>query len=246
MSKIVLTNVRAFANAADLTAVTNKVSIDPKVEAVKVTNYASAGWDELLGGLAETDIVAAGFWESGADASFADPALAAALGLLGPWSVAPAGAADGALAYLTNALTATYKPIQGDVGSAAGFEAAAKGSTKLARGVVAHPPGTARTATGVGTAFQIGALSASQSLYVNLHVLSVSGTATPTITVRVESDNAVGFPSAVTVGTFTAATAIGGQHMRIAGPLTDDWYRAAWTISGTTPSFLFVVTLGRA
>lgn len=245
MSKKVLTNVRTFAGATDLTAVTNKVEIDPKVAAVNVTNYASEGWTELLGGLAETDIVAAGFWESGADASFVDPATFAALGAVGPWSFAPDGATDGALAYLTNALTAKYQPIKGNVGDAAGFEATAKGSTKLARGVVAHPPGTARTATGVGSSFQIGALAANQSLYVNLHVLSVSGT-TPSLTVRIESDNATGFPSAVTVGTFTAATAIGGQHMKISGPTTDDWFRAAWTVSGTTPSFLFVVTLGRA
>lgn len=245
MSKMVLTNCRAFAGAVDLTGVTNKVEIDPKVTPVNVTNFGSGGWTELLGGLAETDIVAAGFWESGADNSFVDPGSFAGLGAVGPWSVAPAGAADGALAYLTNALEASYKPIQGGVGDAAGFEAMAKGSTKLARGVVAHPPGTARTASGTGSSFQIGALSASQSLYVNLHVLSVSGT-TPSLTVRIESDNATGFPSATTVGTFTAATAVGGQHMRIAGAVTDDWYRAAWTVSGTTPSFLFVVTLGRA
>lgn len=246
MSKMCLTNVRAFAGACDLTAVTNRVEIDPKIAAEDVTNYASAGWVELLGGLAESDIVAAGFWESGADASFVDPSSFAGLGVVAPWSIAPAGAADGALAYLTNALEAKYEPIKGKVGDAAGFEASAKGCTKVARGLVAHPPGTARTATGTGTALQIGALSASQSLYVNLHVLSVSGTATPTITVRIESDNAVGFPSPATVGTFTAATAIGGQHMRVAGAVTDDWYRAAFTISGTTPSFLFLVTFGRA
>lgn len=245
MSKMVLTNCRAFAGAVDLTGVTNKVEIDAKVAPVNVTNFGSEGWTELLGGLAETDVVAAGFWESGSDNSFVDPGSFAGLGAVGPWSVAPAGAADGALAYLTNALEASYKPIQGGVGDAAGFEASAKGSTKLARGVVGHPPGTARTASGTGSSFQIGALSASQSLYVNLHVLSVSGT-TPSLTVRIESDNATGFPSATTVGTFTAATAVGGQHMRIAGAVTDDWFRAAWTISGTSPSFLFVVTLGRA
>lgn len=245
MAKIVLFNVRAFAGATDLTAVTNKVEVDPKVEAVPVTNYGSAGWVELLGGLAETDIMAAGFWESGADASFVDPAMFAALGAVGPWSVAPDGAADGALAYLTNALTAEYKPIQGGVGDAAGFEAMAKGSTKLARGVIAHPPGTARTATGVGASNSIGALSASQSLYVNLHVLSVSGT-TPSITVRIESDDNSGFTSPVTVTTFAAATAIGGQHLKVTGPTADSFFRAAWTVSGTTPSFLFLVTLGRA
>lgn len=245
MPKLVLTNVRAFAGATDLTALTNKVEIDPKVEAVKVTNYASAGWDELLGGLAESDIMCAGFYESGADVSFVDPAMFAGLGAVGPWSIAPNGAADGALAYLVKALEANYKALQGNVGDAAGFEATAKGSGKVARGVIAHPPGTPRTTTGTGTANQIGALSASQNLFANLHILSVTGT-TPSITVRIESDNAIGFPSPATVGTFTAATALGGQTMQIAGPLTDDWFRAAWTISGTTPSFLFLVTIGRA
>jgi hypothetical protein len=245
MSKMVLTNCRAFAGAADLTANTNKVEINSQVEAVKVTNYASGGWDEFLGGLADADIALVGFFESGADVSFADPGLFAGLGVSAPFSVAPAGAADQALAYLTNAIEFQYKPLQGGVGDAAGFEASAKSITKLARGVIGHPPGTARTASGTGTSNQIGALSASQSLYVNLHVLSVSGT-TPSLTVRVESDNATGFPSPVTVGTFSAATAVGGQHMRIAGPITDDWFRVGWTISGTTPSFLFVVTFGRA
>lgn len=246
MSKTVLTNVRLFANAVDLTATTNRVELSSDVEDVDVTNYASAGWGERLGGLASAEITAAGFFESGVDTSFTDPGLQAGHGLLGPWSVMPVGAADQALAYLTNALESKYEPLQGKVGDAAGFKATAKGSGKLARGVVGHPPGTARTTNGTGTANQIGALSASQSLYVNLHVLSVSGTATPTLTVRIEADNAVGFPSPVTVGTFTAATAIGGQTLKIAGPQTDDWYRVGWTITGTTPSFLFLVTLGRA
>jgi hypothetical protein len=248
MGKMVLTNVRAFAGAVDLTGVSNKAEITPTIATVDVTNYGGVGWRELLGGLAETDIMVGGFEESGAVApagTFEDPELFAQLGAVGPWSFCPAGAADGALAYLTSALEASYKPIQGSVGDAAGFEASGKGTSKLARGVVAHPPGTARTATGTGTAFQIGALTASQALYVNLHVLSVAGT-TPSLTARVESDNAAGFPSPVTVGTFSAAATVGGQTMRIAGPVTDDWFRVAWTISGTTPSFLFLVTLGRA
>lgn len=245
MGKLVLTNVRTFAGATDLTGVTNKAEVAMKCDGVDVTNFGSAGWNEFLAGLAEVDIAVAGFWESGADVSFVDPAMFAGLGAVGPWTFAPAGAADGAVAYVTNALEANYRPIQGKIGDAAGFEADAKGTTKLARGVIAHPPGTARTASGTGTAVQVGAISAAQSLYVNLHVYSVSGT-TPSLTVRVESDNAVGFPSPITVGTFTAATALGGQHMRIAGPITDDWFRAAWTISGTTPSFLFVVSFGRA
>lgn len=244
--KRVLTNVRAFAGACDLTTVTNKVEVDADIAAERTTNYGSQGYEEVIGGLAETEISAIGYHESGGDITFVDPAMFAALGAVGPWSIGVDGLADGALTWLTNALTAKYDPIKGKVGDVVGFEATAKGSTKLVRGAVAHPPGTARIAAGTGVPVQVGAVSASQALYVNLHVLSVAGTAAPTLTARVESDNAVGFPSPITVGTFAAATALGGQHLKIPGPITDDWFRAAWTITGTTPSFLFLITLGRA
>ncbi len=111
------------------------------------------------------------------------------------------------------------------------------------RGQVLHPPGTARTVTGSGLARQLGALSATRALYVGLHVLSAAGT-TPSVTVVVESDDAVGMASPTTRATFTAATAAGGQTVQIPGPVTDDWWRVRWTISGTTPSFLFVAAAG--
>jgi hypothetical protein len=113
------------------------------------------------------------------------------------------------------------------------------------RGVCAHPPGTARTATGNGTGVQIvGGVPAGQYLYAAIHVLSVSGTSTPTLTVKIQSDNGSGFPSATDIATFTAATARTGEVVRAAGAITDDWFRVSYTISGTTPSFLFLVTLG--
>lgn len=249
MAKTVLLNARTFAGAVDLTGLSNKTTIDPQIDAVDVTTFGSGGWKEVLAGLAETEVMVGGFWESGAVAAaqtWQDPEVFANLGAVGPWTVAPVGAADQALAWVTSALKASYK-LGGTVGDAAPFEASGKGSSRLARGVIAHPPGTPRTASGSGTANQLGALSASQALYVNLHVLSIADAAA-TLTVRVESDNASGFPSPVTVGTFTAVTAaLGGQTMRIAGPITDDWFRVAWTISGgVTPSYLFVVSFGRA
>ena len=115
----------------------------------------------------------------------------------------------------------------------------------VVRGTSLHPPGTARTATGNGTAVQVGAVASGRQMYAALHVLSVSGTATPTLTVKVQSDT-VGFGSATDQITFTAATAVGGQISRVAGPITDDYWRASWTISGTNPSFLFVVVVGTA
>lgn len=244
MAKFVLTGVRTFANAADLTSNSNKVEITADVEDKDVTNYGSAGWKELLGGLASSQISAEGQWEA-LDPSKVDDASWSQLGGVGPWTVGPVGAAVGDLAYFTNALQSSYQ-LGGQVGDVAPWTGKASGSWPMVRGQIAHPPGTARTSTGVGTGVNLGAVAAGKRLYASLHVLSVAGT-TPSITARVESDDAIGFPSATTQLTFTAATAVGGQILRTTGTaITDSWFRIAWTISGTTPSFLFTTALGVA
>ena len=73
-----------------------------------------------------------------------------------------------------------------------------------------------------------------------------TGTSTPTITVEIESDSQEDFAGTPeTRLSFDAATARGGQILRTDGTAhADTWYRPTWTVSGTSPSFLFVVALG--
>lgn len=241
MSRFILTNVRLFAVGADLTGNSNKAEISAEMEDKDVTNYRSAGWKEVLGGLGSAEIAAEGQWEAG-DAGKVDDASFAQLGGVGPWTIGPDGAAVGDLAYVVNALRSDYK-LGDAVGEVAPWSGTAKSTWPVARGQVAHPPGTVETATGTGTALNLGAVTAGKRLYAALHVLSVSGT-TPSITVRVESDDTSGFLTPTTRLTFGAATAIGGQILRTDGTaITDSWWRVAWTITGTTPSFLFVSAL---
>lgn len=245
MGKLILLDARLFVGGADLSGSSNQIEVEASVEDKETTNYRSGGAKERLGGLFEAELSGAGQWEAG-DPSMVDDNQWATLmsRALSPWTMCPTDAVVGAVAYLTAALESEYNFL-GEVGDVAPWEGSAKSSWPMPRGQVAHPPGTARTATGTGTALQLGAVPAGKHLYAALHVLSVSGT-TPSITARVESDNAVGFPSPATVATFTAATARGGQILRAAGPITDDWFRLGWTISGTTPSFLFAAALGIA
>lgn len=88
------------------------------------------------------------------------------------------------------------------------------------------------SATGAtGTAYQLGAVGASQYLYAGLHVFS-AGT---TITAVVESDDNASFTSATTRITFGPITTTGGTWgTRVAGAITDDYYRLRITaITGT-------------
>ncbi|MFB7866997.1 hypothetical protein [Streptomyces sp. NPDC056069] len=242
MAKFVLTNVRLFAVGADLTSASNKVELSAEHEDKDVTNYASGGWNERLAGIGSAEISGEGLWEAG-DPSLVDDASWSQLGGVGPWTVCPADATVSSLAYLTNALRCDYK-LGDAVGEVAPWTGTGKSSWPLVRGQIGHPPGTARTATGSGTALQLGAVAAGKRLYAGLHILSAAGT-TPSLTVTVESDDAVGMATPTTRLSFSAAAAAGGQILRTDGSaITDTYYRVAWTISGTSPSFMFAVSLG--
>ncbi|WP_406143301.1 hypothetical protein [Streptomyces anulatus] len=242
MGKFVQFNARLFAPGADLTGASNKVELSSEIEDKDTTNYYSNGWKEVIGGLGSAEISAEGQWEAG-DPSKVDDASWAALGGVGPYTVCPDTSTVGALAYLTAGMRTDYK-IGDAVGEVAPWTGTVKSSWPLVRGQIAHPPGTARTATGNGTVLNLGAIPAGKRLYAALHVLSASGT-TPSITVAVESDDAAGMASPTSRLSFAAATAPGGQVLRTDGTaITDTHYRLAWTVTGTTPSFMFAVSLG--
>lgn len=239
---MVLINVRAFAAGADLTGVSNKIEITSEIEDKDATNFGSGGWKEVLGGLGSAEIAGEGQWEAG-DPGKVDDAAWADFGIVTPWTVGPAGASVGSIAYFTRALRGDYS-LGDAVGEIAPWKSTAKSAWPLVRGQFAHPPGTARTATGSGSGVQLGPVAARERLYASLHILSVAGT-TPSITASVESDEDNTFATATTRLTFDAAAANGAQMLRTDGSaITDEWWRVAWTITGTTPSFLFAAALG--
>lgn len=247
MSHLTLLNVRLFANGADLTSQSNKVELTLDVADNDVTTFlpegdADSGWKKLDGGLKSSAIAAEGLWEAG-DLGKVDDSHFASMGSRVVFTIGPNGASVGDLCYVTQALRGQYK-LGGQVGAVHPWTANASGSGATARGLILHPPGTARTSTGTGTATEFIAASSSQTLYATLHVLSVSGS-NPTLDVSIESDDTEDFDGSETTRiTFTQADSIGGEAKSLAGPITDTWYRVSYTIGGTNPSFQFVVGIG--
>ena len=243
MAVAALTDAHIYANGLDLQGYSNQVILDAAVEDLDSTVFGTTGWRTREAGLKQVTSQVEGFF----DAATLDAEVFTQFAATGiAYSVAPSSAADGDLAYTSKVMRPSYH-FGGQVGQLIPYTSDVQGyGTPLVRGKVGHPGGTARTTTGTGTAYQLGALSATQKLYAALHVLSVSGSATPTLTVKVQSDDASGFPSATDRITFTAATATGGQFSSVAGAVTDDWWRVSWTIAGTNPSFLFAVVFGIA
>jgi hypothetical protein len=251
VSRFVLLNSRLFVAGADLTGYNNKIELDAMVEEKETTAFTPTGdvWKTMLGGIRSSSLQASGQTDANDTIlGLPDDTNWNNLGAVVGHTICPATASVSSLAWLSGFLKSSYT-LGGALGDVAPWEGKATGAWPLVRGTVAHDPGTARTATGTGTAIQIAASSpgvpAGQQLYASLHVLSVAGTS-PSLTVAIQTDDNSGFTSPATAMTFNAFTAKGGQILRTPGPLTDFYVRASWTISGTSPSFLFLVSVGVA
>jgi hypothetical protein len=242
MPQHVLTNARIFVAGYDLTGDHNQIGLDYGAEMKDGTVF---GLDtrKNVPGLLTINANGGGFWQAGVnlldEALFAQIGLSNQLATLFATGITEGTQTDKGFGFLVSA--GRYAPFEGgQVGEMHRFALSmASRKTPLCRAIPLKDfTGTALTGTGSGTGFQLGSVSASQKLYAGLHVLDVQGTGTPTITVTIQSDDNAGFTSATTRVTFNAMTAIGAQYATpVAGAITDDRWRASWTISGTSPQF---------
>ncbi len=108
---------------------------------------------------------------------------------------------------------------------------------------------TAVGASGNGTAYQLGAASAGQTLVGIIRLLaSPAGAGNNTLDVIIQRDNDVGMGTPATALTFTQLTQVSTATFEIqtqAGAITDDWFRVNYTYAGVgSRTFSLVVTLG--
>jgi len=243
VAKYVLKDARILFGGYDLSGSSSAIALETMAALKPTTTFTSGGAEEHVPGLVSVKASASGYRDS---ASGEDTAIYSSIGgtnaPLTAWGTALAA---GSNTYFFNALAGTYTPLEGEVGEVARFKFDAQGKdSPLIRGTVFEAGSTARTATGTSSIIQLGATSATQKLYTALHVTAASGT-TPSLTVTVKSAALVGFGSPTTRATYAAKTAVGAEWVTpVAGAITDQFYRVDWTISGTTPSFNFVVVVG--
>lgn len=218
-------------------------------EALDTTSVCTTtGYREFIAGLKSWEMNADGmldFVNDGQDEKLGTDVVGSSLT---PVSIMPttSGGALAALAYSGQALHVSYQAF-GTIGELAPFSMSAVGKgDPLIRGQVMHPSATERSASGNGTGYQLGAISATQSIFLALHVVTITGA--PTFAVILESDDNASFTSAttrITSANYSAAT--GGEWQQLAGAVTDDYWRVRWTFSGgTAPTAYFLATVGIA
>ena len=241
MGAFVLTDALVLVNGANLSGQTNKVEVSAEVEELDATTFGDGGWKAVAPGLASHAWSVSGFWAAG-DVAKPDDRLWTDLAATVAWTAA-SPSAEGSVAYLGNVMSGRFG-IGGDVGSLAPFEAAGSGSGRVTRGTLLVGPGTARSSSSNTTGVQLGALSSTQKMWCALHVCSVSGSS-PTVVAKLQSASTQGGSYTDRV-TFSSANSVSSQLSSVSGAVTDTWWRVAWTLGGSSPSFLLAVAAGIA
>lgn len=238
MTAFSMTDVTILVNDQDFSGYSNNVALTAEAEALESTTFRSGGQRARVGGgLKTTQLDASGFWDPAPDAAiFADLETG---NMTRAVTVAPTND-QGGTAYMFRAGYFNYSQF-GDVGSLAPFSLTMMNTSRegLIRGAYlkrsTDDAGTAENVSAIGvagsTGVQLAAVGSGQYLYGTFHVL----TAATTITAVLESAAANTFVGATTRITFGPITTTGGTWgTRVAGPITDTWYRLRITaITGT-------------
>lgn len=239
MAKFVFNDGKVFTGGYDLSSHITSVNLEINAEELDATTINSGGFREKLGGLKDSTISMDGFYEAGQNKP--DALLGASVGNeLIVTTVPDAGV--GNTAYFMKSTLFTYSMF-GSIGEIAPFSISKSQSSDIVvRGTIELDSDL--TATGNSTGVQLGAVGADEKIYAAIHCYGVSGTSSPTVTFKLQSDDNASFTSPTDQITFTDITAIGADFQSVAGAITDDYWRLNYTISGTDPSFSIHATIG--
>lgn len=236
MATFAANNITTWLAGFDVTGYLNQTQLGIELDALDSTAFGPAvvGRSRVAG--LESVASSVNGLADFADDAIDEQAFAALGGSAQPLTQSVDGL-EGSVAYFFQARHFSYQ-VFGQVGELTPFSLAAQnakgnGSASVGaiRGRVLKAKANVSATGATGTAYQLGAASSTQYLYAALHVFS-AGT---TITAVLESDSDNTFGSATTQATFGPITTVGGTWAtRVAGPITDTWYRLRVTaVTGT-------------
>lgn len=241
MANSVLTNAGLWVAQYNLAGDANMLALGTSAELLDDTVIADT-FRSRTAGLKKFAFQAEGFWNDAVDQyAFAQTGFSNV-----PVTIAPASLTAGSIAFVGLMSQGDYTPHNASAGELSKFSMAGEGAgVPIARGQILA--NATVSASGTGNACLIGAAGASNFVCATLHVLSMTGTS-PTISVTLQSDDNIGFTSPTAVATYSTAT-VGSNtfnFVQVPGPVTDTYYRVAYTVTGTGPSISFVAAVGLA
>lgn len=229
-----------LVNALLLSAFFNSADITRSCDVAEDTAFGDS-FKSYIPGLHDGSISLSGMWDPAASAT--DATLSTLLGLdTTIVSILLEGATVGGRAKIARCAQASFDisaPVGDLVTAAAEFPADGGvwgGDVLLA--------GSAITATGTGTSVDNGIATTTQGFVANLHVTAASGT-TPSATFKLTDSADNSTFADVTGGGFTAITTTGQEQIVSLAGTVRRYARAAYTITGSAPSFTAYMILAR-
>ena len=245
MSRLHAKACAVYVDEFDFKGVSNSVSLNFENNIAAVTAFADTDATYVEGKAGYTAEVKGMYSIASPDYDgemFTD--LTAASRRLG---IFPGGPTKGNYGYelVTNI---SQSPRKAEKGSVVTCDVTWRGNTPAARGPILDVD-TARATSGNGTAYNMGAIGATQTVVGVLRLLAAPGGAgNNTLDVIVQSDALETFLSPTTVLTFTqlnqASVALFAVQTA-AGAITDSWWRVNYTYAGAgSRTFSVVLSLG--
>lgn len=243
MAKFLFKDAVVILKGRDISGELNSMSLEYSADAPDATAFGDGTRVRLPGVL---DVVAnhTGWWDSVSAADSLDKDLFDEVGAAEDnMSMSPDGAQLGETAFSFPTLLASYAPGASH-GEVFAFSITINGTGPLVRGVVMEKSAFG-TGANDGTGRQVGAVSATQTVYSIIHATAVSGT-NPTLDVVIESDATDAWIGAETTRmTHPQMTAVGSNRQSLIATITDEWWRLVLTVGGTdTPSFTVFGMIG--
>lgn len=235
-------DVTTWLGGYDLSGDSNATQLDFEHSVLEDTRYKMRGRSRIAG-LESVQTQVQGYTQYGAGQ--VDAELNSGLGSTAQVISQSPDGLESSVAYLWQAKKFSFQtfseldsviPFQLNAQSARGSGPSSVGGV---RGRVLKTKADVSATGATGTAYELGAVAAGQYLYAAFHVFS----AATTITAVLESDSDNTFASATTRVTFGPLTAAGGTWgTRVAGPITDTWYRLR--VTAITGTFSIACTAG--
>lgn len=241
MATFAFIDAHIFVGDFDATTDTNQIGLNVNFDDLDDTTFGDT-YRSRLGGLGSATVDLNAYTSIGTGEI--DPEWFVNLTSRLPVSLLPNGDTEGDRAYTLEAteFSGSWGAQIGQVHEVSASMMSSGQGTPVVRGRL-EVPKSARSSSSNSTGSQLGALSATQSLYSALHVFATTGS--PTLDVVIQSDDNSGFSSATSRITHTQATAQTSEFSSVAGAITDDYWRASWTFGGTG-TITFAVVIGIA
>jgi hypothetical protein len=234
----VLKDCNIWFGGYDLTSVANELSIEVMTADVDVTTFGAGGTHQRIGGLEGSNISLMTFL----DTSISEPAFFADRGGVVELVCAVAFPTGGTVTagdrgYAARAMLKTISdPMK--VGDAAKINATLSGAQPegVLQAMVLAPKASI-SATTNGSVVNMGAQTSPASVYLGVHVFSVSGDRT--VTFKLQSAAASGFSSPTDRVTLSSMSAVGSSFGSSSTATTNAYWRVVATLGGTTGSVSF-------